>query len=163
MKLQDVMLRAIAKRITWFQAAEILGSAQYAQQFQAISQLRFEILNVLTERDPDAARAFGKYEAKRSFEILNPLIDQMNELCAAARTVEGFGIEYYADEELDLENGNSVGQMATRMTNVLGGLAVVNFERARAASDRLRLPELRLRAYVDIAQQTIQVNADLRR
>src|SRR6266404_976165 len=26
MKLQDVMLRAMAKRITWFQAAEILGS-----------------------------------------------------------------------------------------------------------------------------------------
>jgi transposase len=25
MKLQDVMLRAMAKRITWFQAAEILG------------------------------------------------------------------------------------------------------------------------------------------
>jgi hypothetical protein len=25
MKLQDVMLRAIAKRITWYQAAEILG------------------------------------------------------------------------------------------------------------------------------------------
>ena len=26
MKLQDVMLRAMAKRITWYQAAEILGS-----------------------------------------------------------------------------------------------------------------------------------------
>jgi hypothetical protein len=25
MKLQDVMLRAVAKRITWFQAVEILG------------------------------------------------------------------------------------------------------------------------------------------
>jgi hypothetical protein len=25
MKLQDVMLRAMAKRITWYQAAEILG------------------------------------------------------------------------------------------------------------------------------------------
>jgi hypothetical protein len=26
MKLQDVMLRGVAKRITWFQAAEILGT-----------------------------------------------------------------------------------------------------------------------------------------
>jgi hypothetical protein len=27
MKLEDVMLRAMAKRITWFQAAEIMGTA----------------------------------------------------------------------------------------------------------------------------------------
>jgi hypothetical protein len=32
----------------------------------------------------------------------------------------------------------------------------VNFERATAASDRLRLPEVRLRAYMEIAQHTIQ-------
>jgi len=133
------------------QAKSLLGPSAQAQDQDQMGAL-IEI-----------ARAFGKYDPKRSFEILDPLVDQMNELCAAARTLEGFGTEYYADEELDLENGNSVGQMATRVANVLGALAVVNFDRARAASDRLRLPELRLRAYVEIAQQTIQVNADSRR
>lgn len=107
----------------------------------------------------EIARAFGKYDAKRSFEILDPLIDQVNELCAAARTLEGFGSEYYEDEELNLQNGNSVGQMATRVANVLATLALVSFERARTASDRLRLPEVRLRAYLEIAQQTIQPSA----
>src|SRR5215207_7227503 len=34
------------------------GSPQYPQQFQGISQLRFEIINVLSERDPDAALNF---------------------------------------------------------------------------------------------------------
>jgi len=32
----------------------------------------------------------------------------------------------------------------------------VNFERARATSDQFVLPEVRLRAYMEIAQQTIQ-------
>ena len=37
-----------------------------------------------------------------------------------------------------------------------GSLALMNFERARATSDRLALPEVRLRVYMDIAQQAIQ-------
>jgi len=98
----------------------------------------------------EIARAFGKYDVKRSFEILDPLIDQINDLCAAARTLEGFGPEYYEDDELSLQNANSVAQVAMKMSNALGSLALVNFERARATSDRLVLPEVRLRAYLEI-------------
>jgi len=104
----------------------------------------------------EIARAFGKFDVKRSFEILDPLVDQVNDLCSAARTLEGFGQENYEDEELNLQSGNSVTQAASRVANALGTLALVNFERARATSDRFRLPEVRLRAYLEIAQQTIQ-------
>jgi hypothetical protein len=126
------------------QAKNLLGSsvpAQDQEQMQALVEI---------------ARAFGKYDVKRSFEILDPLVEQVNDLCAAARTLEGFGQENYDDDEMRLENGNSVPQMATRVASALGTLALVNFERARGASDRLRLPEVRLRAYLEIAQQTIQ-------
>lgn len=126
------------------QAKSLLGSSVQAQDQ--------EQMNALIE----IARAFGKYDPKRSFEILDPLIDQVNELCAAARTLEGFGPEYYEDDELSLQNGNSIAQAATRLSSALGGLALVNFERAKATSDRMRLPEVRLRAYLEIAQQTIQ-------
>ena len=104
----------------------------------------------------ELARAFGKYDPKRSFEILDPLLDQLNELCTAARILEGFGPEFYEDDELNLQNANSVAQVATSISSALGTLALVNFERAKATSDRLRLPEVRLRAYLEIAQQTIQ-------
>ena len=126
------------------QAKNLLGSSTPAQDQDQ--------MNALIE----IARAFGKYDAKRSFEILEPLIDQVNDLCAAARTLEGFGAEYYEDEEFSVQNGNNVAQVVMRMSNTIGSLALVNFERARATSDRLALPELRLRSYLEIAQQSIQ-------
>jgi len=104
----------------------------------------------------ELARAFSRYDTKRGFEILDPLVEQLNELCAAARTLEGFGMQYYDDDELDLQNGNVVANVATQVSGTLGTLAITNFERARLTSDRLRLPELRLHAYLAIAQQTIQ-------
>ena len=111
-----------------------------------------EQMNALLE----LARAFARYDAKRAFEIAEPLVDQANDICAAARTLEGFGAEYYQNEELDLQNGNSVANVVTQISSTLGTLAITNFERAKSTADRLRLPEARLRAYLDIAQQTIQ-------
>jgi hypothetical protein len=125
------------------QARALLGSSVQAQDQEQMNAL-FEI-----------ARAFSRYDSKRSFEIIDPLIDQVNEICTAARTLEGFGTENYDDEELNLQNGSIVAQMVTRMSNTLGTLAVTNFDRAKAAADRMRQPEVRLRAYLDIAQQTI--------
>lgn len=103
----------------------------------------------------DLARAFSDYDAKRSFEIVDPLIDQFNDICGAARTLEGFGGEYFDDDELNLQNGNTVANIASQMSTVLGNLALTNFDRTKAISERIRLPEVRLKVYLEIAQQTI--------
>lgn len=104
----------------------------------------------------EMARAYSRYDAKRAFEILDPLVDQLNDLCAAARVLDGFGMQFYEDDELALQNGNNLANLAVLMSNTLGTLAITNFDRAKLTSDRFRLPELRLHAYLDIAQQTIQ-------
>lgn len=104
----------------------------------------------------EIARAFSRYDAKRALEIIEPLIDQFNELTVAARTLEGFGLHYYEDEELNLQDGNSIGTIASQMSSVLGAVALTNFDRAKTATDRIRLPEVRLKVYLDIAQQSIQ-------
>ena len=109
-------------------------------------------MNVLFE----LARAFSSYDAKRSFEIVDPLVDQFNDICGAAKTLEGFGGEYFDDDELNLQNGNSVANIASQMSTALGGLALTNFDRAKAISERIRLPEVRLKVYLEIAEQTIQ-------
>lgn len=103
----------------------------------------------------EIARAFSRYDSKRAFEIVEPLVDQFNELTIAARTLEGFAAEFYDKDELNLQNGNAVGNVATQLTTAIGTLALGNFDRAKMAADRLRLPEIRLRAYIDIAQQAL--------
>jgi hypothetical protein len=104
----------------------------------------------------ELARAFARYDPKRAFEIVDPLIEQVNELCTAARTMEGFGLDYYKNDELDMIQGNSLAALSINVSQALATLALSNFERAKASSDRLRLPEVRLRAYLEIAQVSIQ-------
>lgn len=104
----------------------------------------------------ELARAFSRYDVKRAFEILDPLVDQLNDICAAAHTLDGFGMDFYQDDELNLQNGNTVSNLVIQMSSALGSLAITNFERAKTTTGRFQLPEVRLRVYLDIAQQTIQ-------
>jgi hypothetical protein len=167
----DEALRGIAglrnPRVRAAQLAQIanqIGPGQKrANAINLLEQARSMLSPSLQAPDEDQmralfeiARAFSRYDSKRPFEIVEPLIDQINELCAAARVLQGFGNEYFEDDELNLQNGSSVGNMATQMSSVLGSLAFTNFDRAKAAADRFRLPEIRLKAYLEIAQQTSQ-------
>ncbi|MCA1577205.1 MAG: PPC domain-containing protein [Acidobacteria bacterium] len=136
-----------ASALNFLEQARALLSPEVRAQDQ-------EQMNALLE----IARAFSRYDVKRAFEIVDPLVEQLNELCAAARTLEGFGTEAFEEDEMDLHNGNTVASAATQLTSTLGSLAIVNFERAKLTADRLRLPEVRLRGYLDIAQQTLQAS-----
>ncbi len=125
------------------QARALLSPSPQAQDAEQMNAL-FEF-----------ARAFSDHDVKRSFEIVDPLIDQFNELCEAARKLEGFGGEYYDDDELNTQNGNGVATIASQMSNVLGELALTNFDRTKTATAKILLPEVRLKVYLAIAQQTI--------
>ena len=103
----------------------------------------------------EIARAFGPYDSKRSFEIIDPLIDQFNDLCTAAQTLNGFGPEFFENDELDMQGEGSLAVIAEQLSNVLGNLALINFDRAKASSDKIRLPEVRVHVQLGIAEQTI--------
>jgi hypothetical protein len=125
------------------QARTLLGSSPQAQDQNQMRALL------------EIARAFSQHDSKRSFDIVEPLIDQFSELCAAARVLEGFGPEFFEGEELNLQNGNTIGQIAQQLSNVLGTLALTNFDRAKASSDKVQRPEVRVQMYLEIAAQAI--------
>lgn len=104
------------------------------------------------------ASAFSRYDAKRGFEIIEPLVDQFNELGAAARTLNGFGLNYFLDGELSLQNGNNLASIVAPMSTTLGILSFTDFDRAKATSDRLQLPEVRLNVHLNIVQQAVLPN-----
>ena len=104
------------------------------------------------------AGAFSRYDAKKGFEILEPLIDQFNDLSQAAKTLNGFGPEYFVDGELSMRNGNSLANIGNSLASTVGILSLVDFDRAKSISDRLALPEVRIPAHLGIAQQSIAPN-----
>ena len=104
----------------------------------------------------ELARMFARYDAKRAFEIVDPLVDQFNDILTAARTMNGFGLNYYRNDELDILQGNNLSGISAAMSTTLAGLAMTNFERAKTTADRLRQPEVKLKAYLEIAQQAIR-------
>jgi hypothetical protein len=103
-------------------------------------------------------RAFSKYDSARAFEIIEPLIDQFNDISAAAVTLNGFGQKYYQDGEVITHNGNVVADTAKQLAETLGSLALINFDRTKAASDRIHPIDVRIDVYLTMAQQTISPN-----
>jgi len=103
-------------------------------------------------------RVFSKYDSARAFEIIEPLVDQFNDISAAAVTLNGFGQKYYQDGEMVTHNGNAVADTANQLAMTLGSLALINFDRARAAADRIHPVDVRIDVYMTIAQQTISPN-----
>ena len=103
----------------------------------------------------EIARAFSRYDSKRAFEIVEPLLDQFNEMSAAALVLDGFGQQFYQDGELQMQNGSSVANFAVQLAQVLGALATTNFDRAKTDADRLERPEVRIVTYVVIAQAAL--------
>ncbi len=55
-------------------------------------------------------------------------------------------------------NGNAVADTANQLAMTLGSLALINFDRARAAADRIHPIDVRIDVYMTIAQQTISPN-----
>jgi hypothetical protein len=125
------------------QARSLLGAS-----LQAEDQ---EQMNALVQ----IALAFSRYDSKRAFAVVEPLLDQFNEMSAAAVALNGFGQQYYQDGELIMQNGNGVANTANQLILALGNLAQTNFERAKVDAERVQRPEVRIGALLAIAQEVI--------
>lgn len=128
------------------QARNLLGPSAQAEDQQQM----YALLAI--------GRAFAKYDSTRAFEIVEPLVDQFNDLTAAALTLNGFGQKYYQDGELLTNNGNPIAETAKQLSLTLGSLASVNFERAKTLTDRIHSVDVRIDMYLTIAQHAMEPN-----
>jgi hypothetical protein len=125
------------------QARSLLGSGPRVESLEQLGALL------------EIARACSRYDSKRAFEIIEPLVDQFNEMTSAALVLDGFGQDFYESGELELQNGNGLANFANQLTQNLGVLAPANFDRAKASADRIERLEVRIVAYLAIAEQAI--------
>jgi hypothetical protein len=103
------------------------------------------------------ADAFASLDPKRSFELLEMGIGQLNELLSAAAVLNGFEIDIYKEGELSLRTDNDLVAMVARFGQELAALAKIDFEHARMTADRFQLSEPRLNAKLSIVQNVLGV------
>lgn len=98
------------------------------------------------------AQVFAPFAPPRAFEIVEASIMHLNELVGAAATLDGFGQEAFAQDELKAQEGYLWTSLATQCGEALTALAPVDFEHARSAADRFQRPELRLQARLAVVR-----------
>ena len=103
------------------------------------------------------ARVFARYDVNQAFEIVEPLLEQFNEVSAAAVTMNGFDRKYFSEGELVSSNDNPITQMANAFSDTLATLAMFDFDRARITAEGLNRLDVRIRAFLFIAQQTMEI------
>lgn len=103
------------------------------------------------------ADAFVALDSKRSFELLEMGIGQLNELLSAASVLNGFEVEMYKEGELSLRGDNDLVAMVARYGQELATLAKIDFDRARMTADRFQMTEPRLNAKLSIVQNILGV------
>lgn len=103
------------------------------------------------------ADAFSAVDAKRSFEVLDPGIAQLNELLSAAQVLNGFEIDIFKDGEMSLRSDNDLVGMLARFGQELAALAKIDFDGARMAADKFQFAEPRLNAKLQIVQNVLGV------
>src|SRR5260370_5459125 len=101
------------------------------------------------------ADAYSALDAKKSFEVLEPGIAQLNELLSAAEVLNGFEVEVFKDGELAVLGHSDLVGMVARYGQELAALAKVDFDHARMTADRFLLPEPRLNAKLSIVQSAL--------
>ena len=103
------------------------------------------------------ADAYSALDAKKSFEVLEPGIAQLNELLSAAEVLNGFEVEVFKDGELSLRGDSDLVGMVARYGQELASLAKIDFDHARMTADKFLLPEPRLNAKLSIVQSALGV------
>jgi hypothetical protein len=106
------------------------------------------------------ARKLGRYDVNRAFEIAAPLLDQFNEMAAAAVTMSGFDKDYYQNGELLMSDDNALCETANDFADTFATLAMFDFDRAKRAAEGINRPEVRLQIYLTIAQRTMEIEID---
>jgi hypothetical protein len=118
----------------------IAGKATNYQRLQAQLQL---------------AQAYLPFDRDRSFEIMTQIINQLNELMAAAAVLDGFENNYLKNGEWAPSGGGALSNMIVACNQQIAALARADFDRAKSLADRWQRSEVRLRGRLMIAQTVL--------
>jgi hypothetical protein len=103
------------------------------------------------------AQAYAALDPERSLAMLEPIIDQLNELVAAGSVIGGFiSEEFVKDDEIAMEPvSEMLAAFGKQFGDDLSNLTRVDFDRTRAAAERFQRSEVRLVARLLVVQSVL--------
>jgi hypothetical protein len=102
------------------------------------------------------ARAAALVDPAHSFVVVEPMVDQLNELVNAATVLGGFiAPEFIRDDEALMSFASNRLRRFPHSTTKLSALLSTDFERTKAVADRFQRNELRILARLLIARNLL--------
>ena len=103
------------------------------------------------------AHAYAALDPSRSFDALQPGINQINEMLSAATLLNGFEVRVFKDGEMPLQGGSQLSEIISNFARELGSQARLQFDAAQAAAEKFQRPEARIIAHLAIARGVLEV------
>ncbi len=98
------------------------------------------------------AQGYASIDAPQSVALMQSIVSLINQLVAAAVVLDGFENRYLQEGEWMKPGYTNLGNLVNSIEQNLGQLALRDAEGARALSNQLERPEIRLMAQLEIAQ-----------
>lgn len=137
-------------------ALQLLGEAQSLLGDRALNYGQLQALVRISS-------AYQRVDVDESTSMVERIIDQVNELVAAARVLNGFDVQgYFRNREFVINGGNPLNNMAQECGRVLASNSNNDLDHARLAAERFHLQEMRLIALLQIAQAALQRDLGVR-
>jgi hypothetical protein len=106
------------------------------------------------------ASSYSELDVNQSFSLIEGIMDQLNELVAAAVVMDGFENQYLKNGEWMINGPSGLGNTVNNMRRTLSMMGRKEFGRAEVLSDRLERPEIRLMTQLDLAQAILSSEAN---
>ncbi|MFY9557722.1 MAG: hypothetical protein WAV20_07445 [Blastocatellia bacterium] len=105
------------------------------------------------------AGAYAQLDVNKSAAVVERVIEQVNELSAAALVLNGFDVQHYfrSGEFIINGAGGPLNMIAQESGKRLASVARMEFDRARLAAERYLRPEMRVIALLQIASDALTI------
>lgn len=101
------------------------------------------------------AATYCSAKLDHGFEIMEPMLPQLNDLVSAAVKLDGYDTHYLRDGEWNMSAGGSIGNVLTILAGNAGYFAWQDFDRAVTLAGQFERMEIRMMAQLKLAQEIL--------
>lgn len=158
-----VLARASAKRDRLRMSFALAGYLMSKDKKDEALELLDEVSQQVAPRPADQEQldeyfnllqAYQRVAPQKVFPLLDPILEQFNEMCVAAEKLNGFAGNFFREGEF-LAQGHSLTAFTQRFAQIIPALALEDFAQAKTTVAKAQRPEVRVLLNLAISQRIL--------